>query len=122
MDRFADICVEYADDNEGFLLALGDEFGIKGGMGAVAAFRKILSEIAGGVADELQSERADKVGFEGDMLFCSKCGKHLSEDGAGFAFCPYCGAAFNGPLENGPTISDVTDANEASSTQILENA
>ena len=60
LDRFADICVEYAGDNDGFLVALGDEYGIKGSTGAVTAFRVILAEIANNVADELTSILMEK--------------------------------------------------------------
>ena len=56
LDRFASICVEYANDNDGFLLALGDEYHVSRGMGAVSAFRGILSTIA----DEVMQECRDK--------------------------------------------------------------
>lgn len=70
VDRFASICVEYAHDNDGFLLALGDEYHIKGNMGAVSAFRGILSVIADNVIQECREkgyiESGDGEGGEGD--------------------------------------------------------
>ena len=53
LDRFADICVEYAEDNDGFVMALGKEYGVRSDMGAVDAFRGILATIAEEVSDEL---------------------------------------------------------------------
>ena len=52
VDRFASICMEYANDNDGFLLALGDEYHVRSNMGAVSAFRGILTTIADQVIQE----------------------------------------------------------------------
>ena len=93
VDRFAEVCIKYKDDANGFLSAIGEEYHIPATMGAGAALRGMLATIADEVEDEV-FWGAEKVPASNGEHKCSLCDETFVEGECEFRCCPFCGHPF----------------------------